>query len=268
MRRLFDTLRRSSANLRRDRRGAVAVTFGLLAVPLVVFAGLAVDYAQLVRVRVKLNGAADSAVLATVATQSPTYAAATSMPGDGPIPQGAADAVELFNAETANRVRFTVNNVSAVVNKSNGSVSATLQYTAQVPTAFMRVAGISTMTLSGTASASNGLVTYIDFYLLLDNSPSMGLGATPTDISNLEYWTQQLPPLHKQCAFACQRSIGSRGLLYRGAPTRHHHAHRCAAHGDPAADGHRRFYRARAEPIPRSHLHLQSDSCDDYRLDR
>jgi len=200
--------RLASNSLRRDRRGAVAIMFGLVAVPLVMFAGMAIDYAQLVRIRIMLNGAADSAVLATVATQSATYTAATQMPQDGTIAQGAADAVSLFNAEIANRVGFSITGVTAAANKSNGTVNATLQYSAQVPTAFMKVAGISTMTTSGTASASNGLVIYIDFYLLLDNSPSMGLGATPADITNLEQVTQAQPPLHELCAFACHDLSG------------------------------------------------------------
>jgi len=38
---------------------------------------------------------------------------------------------------------------------------------------------------------------YIDFYLLLDNSPSMGVGATPADVSKMVNNTSD------QCAFAC-----------------------------------------------------------------
>ena len=38
---------------------------------------------------------------------------------------------------------------------------------------------------------------YIDFYLLLDNSPSMGVGATPADVTKMVNNTSD------QCAFAC-----------------------------------------------------------------
>jgi Flp pilus assembly protein TadG len=182
---------------RRDRRGAIAIQFALLAVPLVLFAGLAIDYAQLVRVRTVLNGAADSAVLATVATQSQAYAIATGMSSNGTISQGTTEAVGLFNAETVSRVGFTVGTVNATVNKLNGTIAANLQYTAQVPTSFMRVVGITTMTTSGSSSASNGLVTYMDFYLLLDNSPSMSVAATTADIATMVANTPD------QCAFAC-----------------------------------------------------------------
>ena len=37
----------------------------------------------------------------------------------------------------------------------------------------------------------------MDFYILLDNTPSMGVGATPTDVSKLEAKTG--------CAFACHQ---------------------------------------------------------------
>jgi Flp pilus assembly protein TadG len=194
---IVDALLSSLGRFRGDRRGTIAIQFALLAVPMVLFAGLAIDYAQLVRVRTVLNGAADSAVLATVATQSQAYTTATGMSSNGSVTGGATEATGLFNAETVARVGFTVGSVSATVTKSNGTITATLQYTAQVPTSFMRVVGINTMTTSGSSSASNGLVTYIDFYLLLDNSPSMAVAATTNDIATMVANTPD------QCAFAC-----------------------------------------------------------------
>jgi Flp pilus assembly protein TadG len=194
---IVEVLLGSLGRFRRDKRGVIAIQFALLAVPMVLFAGLAVDYAQLIRVRTVLNGAADSAVLATVATQSQAYSIATGMSSNGTISQGTTEAVGLFNAETVSRVGFTVSAVNATVNKLNGTITATLQYTAQVPTSFMRVVGITTMTTSGSSSASNGLVTYIDFYLLLDNSPSMAVAATTGDIATMVANTPD------QCAFAC-----------------------------------------------------------------
>lgn len=194
---IVDALFGSLGQFRRDRRGAIAIQFALLAVPLVLFAGLAIDYAQLVRVRTVLNGAADFAVLATVATQSQAYAIATGMSSNGAISQGTTEAVGLFNAETVSRVGFAVGSVDATVNKLNGTITANLQYTAQVPTSFMRVVGITTMTTSGSSAASNGLVTYMNFYLLLDNSPSMSVAATTSDIATMVANTPD------QCAFAC-----------------------------------------------------------------
>ena len=48
----------------KDRRGATAITFGLLLVPLLGFAGLAVDYSRASNDRSRLQNAADAAALA------------------------------------------------------------------------------------------------------------------------------------------------------------------------------------------------------------
>jgi hypothetical protein len=45
----------------------------------------------------------------------------------------------------------------------------------------MRVLGMPTITIDGTATATTGMPPYIDFYMLLDNTPSMGVAATPAD---------------------------------------------------------------------------------------
>jgi Flp pilus assembly protein TadG len=187
-----------AGNFHRDRRGSIAMIFAFAFIPLVLIAGLAVDYAQVVRVHNTLNAAADSAVLAAVAKTSPGYAAANAMTDDGTIATAAAEASTLFNAETPTRTIYSISGVNTSAAKANGSISATLQYTAEVRTAFMRVAGIDTVTISGTSTATNGLVKFIDFYLLLDNSPSMGVAATPADIDTMVNNTGSA-----RCAFAC-----------------------------------------------------------------
>jgi Flp pilus assembly protein TadG len=197
MRNLLGAVIDLARKLRGDRRGSIAIMFAFAFIPLVLIAGLAVDFAQVVRVHNTLNAAADAAVLAAVATSSPGYAAANAMPGDGEIPTAEADATTLFNAETPTRLIYTVSGVTSSANKSNGQITTSLQYTAHVRTAFMRVAGFDTVTITGRSTATNGLVRFIDFYLLLDNSPSMGVAATPAGIDVMVSHTPD------QCAFAC-----------------------------------------------------------------
>jgi hypothetical protein len=48
---------------------------------------------------------------------------------------------------------------------------------------------------------------YIDFYLLLDNSPSMGVGATPADVAKMVNNTPDA------CAFACHDTSPDPGHL-------------------------------------------------------
>ena len=62
--------------------------------------------------------------------------------------------------------------------KTGLKLTATITYTADVPTTFMRVVGFQKLSLSGSSSASALLPAYLDFYLALDVSGSMGLPST------------------------------------------------------------------------------------------
>ena len=44
---------------------------------------------------------------------------------------------------------------------------------------------MSSMTVTGSSTSTTNMPQYIDFYLLLDNSPSMGVGATPADVTTM-----------------------------------------------------------------------------------
>jgi hypothetical protein len=56
---------------------------------------------------------------------------------------------------------------------------------------------MSQMTVTGTSTSTANMPLFIDFYLLLDNSPSMGVGATPADVTTMVNHTSD------SCAFAC-----------------------------------------------------------------
>ncbi|MGY3611525.1 hypothetical protein ACWGRJ_47680, partial [Bradyrhizobium sp. Lot11] len=86
--------------------------------------------------------------------------------------------------------------VTKVANKLNSQVS----FTATVPTTFMRVLGKDSISISGTATAEYQTASFMDFYILLDNTPSMGVGATATDVSTMEKNTSD------SCAFACHET--------------------------------------------------------------
>jgi hypothetical protein len=105
-------------------------------------------------------------------------------------------AQSIFNALASNIPNVTITGVSAQVTDGMAR-TATVNYTATTPTVFMGMIGISSMTLSGQATAQSAVSTYIDFYLLLDNTPSMGVGATPGDVGTMVNNTPD------QCAFAC-----------------------------------------------------------------
>jgi Flp pilus assembly protein TadG len=185
------------ARFRRDRAANVAVTFAIVCVPLISAVGCGVDYSRANQIRSKLQGAVDAASVGSVARTSPAFLAAGSMTADGTIDVGKTDAQNIFNGNVNGTSGYTLTNLRALVEKKNGIVTSTVSYTASVPTMFMNVVGIKSVTMSGSSTATATMPKYIDFYLMLDNSPSMGVAATPTDVSKMVSNTSD------KCAFAC-----------------------------------------------------------------
>jgi Flp pilus assembly protein TadG len=201
-------LRRQIRRFRRDRGGNVMVIFGLSVLPVVTAVGCAVDYARIDQMRTRLQEAIDTASVGSVAKNSPGFIAAGSMTSDGPIPAGIADAQGIFTANTVGQTGYTLNSMTAAVAKSGTSVNATLTFSANVPTTFLAVLGSGSITVTGTSNAAATMPRYIDFYLLLDNSPSMGVGATPNDINALVTATANKSQ-DDHCAFACHDLSGT-----------------------------------------------------------
>ena len=181
----------------RDVSGNIAVIFALTLLPILSSVGVAVDYVRATQVRALLQSAIDSASVASLSKTSPGFQAAGLMPSNGPIAVGAADALNIFNGNIAGTKGYTLNSISATVTKGSGNVTSTVQFSADVKTAFLGVMGKSTLTVTGMSTSVASLPLYIDFYLLLDNSPSMGVGATPTDVATMVKNTPD------SCAFAC-----------------------------------------------------------------
>jgi Flp pilus assembly protein TadG len=187
----LEYLRRKVDRFRSNCSGNVALMFGISMVPLMVAIGTAVDYARVTNIRTKLNGAADFATLASVAKDSNPFVVTPTQ----------ATVNQYFNAIASSIPGLTITNVTSTIVKSTSgalTVTVSLNYTGQVKTVFGNFIGVNSVTVAGTSTAKTTQPAYIDFYLLLDNSPSMGLGATPADIS-------QLQTLTGGCAFACHQ---------------------------------------------------------------
>lgn len=199
MRALLREIRR----FRRDKSGNIAVIFTLALLPILSAIGCAVDYTRATQLRSKLLSAVDAASVGSISKTSPAFIAAGSMTSDGPIASGVTDATNIFNGNMSGVTGYTLNSVTPVVTKTGSVITSTVQFSADVPTTFLGVMGKSTMTVSGTSTSTVNMPLYIDFYLLLDNSPSMGVGATPADVSTMVNHTSD------QCAFACHDTSNS-----------------------------------------------------------
>jgi Flp pilus assembly protein TadG len=170
----------------RDKSGNVAVIFAIASIPVVSAAGCAVDYSMATRMRAKLQSAADAASVAAVSQKSPGYNQAAAMTGNGTVSAGVTDAYNVFDGNMSSITGYSNLSRTSLVTKTGVQLTSTVQFSAQVPVTFMKVLGYQNLSVSGTSSASASLPPYLDFYLALDVSGSMGLPSTPGEAGRLQ----------------------------------------------------------------------------------
>lgn len=169
----------------------------IVMVPVLGAAGLAVDFSQAMAMRSQLFEAADAAALAAITEKSPGVAEAVKMSGDGKVQVAEEDGKKFFLAQRPAALEGLALTVDMTVLKKGNSLQSQVDFRAEIPTSFLRILGRQSITLSGTAKATYQTESFIDFYMLLDNTPSMGVGATPGDVNKLVAATSD------KCAFAC-----------------------------------------------------------------
>ncbi len=176
----------------------MAITFAILSVPIVVSVGAAVDYSLANRAKAQLDSIADAAALSVVNINAMSMTASAAQ----------TSAVNFFKAQSATLKRGNVGTVTATVTDTSKGRAAIVTYTASVQTTLANVAGIHQINIAGQATANSALPTYMDFYMLLDNTPSMGVGATTNDIATMVNNTSD------KCAFACHQLDASPNDYY------------------------------------------------------
>src|ERR1700722_5430002 len=178
------SLSRLLNRFRRDQRGNVAVIFAIATIPLISAVGFAIDYSEATRIRAKLQSAADAAAVASISQNSAGWLQASTMMTNGPVTAAQTAAMNIFNGNINGMIPtlFTLNasQTNAVVTKTGANLTATVSFSANVPVTFLKVIGQSQFTVAGNSSANSSLPLYLDFYLTLDVSGSMGLPSTTT----------------------------------------------------------------------------------------
>ena len=171
------------ARLLRSRNGNVSMMYALVAPVLVFGAGAAIDYGRAAQIHTKLNAAADAAALAALTPamlQQPATAAQ-------------AAAVSMFNGLTKGIPGLTAGATQVTVTITVGSTALVrnveVNYATSVNTIFAQVLGVSALPVQGVSEASAQVPPNIDFYVLLDNSPSMALPATTAGITKMQSLT-------------------------------------------------------------------------------
>lgn len=191
---MFQKLHLSGSFFVRDRRANVVMMFAFLLIPVLFATGMGVDYASAARKRSKLNAAADAAALAAVTPSAMAKSSSTAQAGAQSMFDSLASLVPgLQGGSLSSNITVTDNGLTRNV---------LVTYSAKSLNTFSAIIGATTLGIGGKAQASAALPPNIDFYLLLDDSPSMAIAATTAGINTMVANT----PSQGGCAFGCHQS--------------------------------------------------------------
>ena len=171
------------------------VALGIVIV--IILVGGAIDFGRVVQLRANLQDAADVASVGAIAVNSVAYKLGVQMNGNGTLNGGADQALSIFNSNYRPAGELSGVSPQATVSKTCPVMTAKVSVTANYKSYILGIVGLGTIPLSVNSTSSSTVPPYIDFYLLLDNSPSMGVGATTADINTMVANTSD------KCAFAC-----------------------------------------------------------------
>jgi Flp pilus assembly protein TadG len=231
----------------RNRKANVAVIFALMMVPTVFLLGMTLDYTHTQHMKVDLDAATDAAAVAAVtsvmmqkspqvaqtAAQNVFYATANTLVNNNNL-AGQPNLTVTVNCSNPNATTGYctypacpgtpgTNAVYSDPVNSNNQVVRNVQvcYTGASNNAFPAVLRQASWPVSGQATTRNQSAPNINFYLLLDASPSMAIGATSTDINTLIANTQNQVDStgFKGCGFACHESNVATSKTPKPAPT-------------------------------------------------
>jgi Flp pilus assembly protein TadG len=192
------------SRFRGARSGNVTMMFALGVPFLMLGVAVAIDFTNATVARSKLNADADAAALAAL----------TPAMMQQPDSVAQAAAVAMFNAR-ADAMSTLVpgqTQVTVTITHPNGPTTrqVVVAYSAQNNAIFSGILGQKFISVSGSSTSQSQVPPNIDFYLLLDNSPSMSLPATQAGINLM----QSLTPLQdggNGCAFACHQASTNNG---------------------------------------------------------
>lgn len=192
---------------------------GFAIIPLTFAVGFGIDYSRAMSLQTHLNAAADAAALAAVGpsmilqTQDTSKSAATAM----------------FNAQAALLSGYQDLQMTPTITDNTSGASgalgylrkATVSYTVKSINVFGGILGAPTLTVNGTSTASAAQPPNVDFYLAMDNSPSMLLPATSDGVSKIIAATKTAENSNG-CAFACHAQMPKSDNIYiKDTSTRH-----------------------------------------------
>ena len=207
----------------RERRATVAVLFALTLLPILGGVALAIDVGAAVWARGQLDLAADAAALAAAMDGASAVAANP----DASLAPAQETGVRRFAAQAGALPSVVLGPVSVAVTRTGGTVTAQVDYGATYTTRFAALFGAPTLPVGGRAVIGRTNSPYFAIDILMDNSSSMAIAATPSDITRLGALVRQSPMYatrgqSQACAFGCHFDAGGNdfyGLAHRNGVT-------------------------------------------------
>lgn len=162
-----------------DQRGVVALMFGLMILPMLGAVGLAIDFGTVMTARTKAQMAADAAALQAsgVTRDLLKNSDGSTTSTDNAIADGKKRGESLFAAH-ASQAGLGEYDLILTVTRTGQTIESRASFSVETRTFIGKVFGRNTFTAVGEAIATSSLPTYVDVYVLMDVSQSMGLAAT------------------------------------------------------------------------------------------
>jgi Flp pilus assembly protein TadG len=202
---LFASLRLSLRRFTGAIGASTAITFALLLLPLMLVAGGTIDILTASRVKDSLQAAADAAALNAISITKSTPA----------FTEDDMRSVANANLRPADQARLKSFTSSIDRQWERNIVVAEVTVTGEVETSFLSLMGLKSITVGASSTAKSGIERFLDLYIVLDNSDSMGLAATPDErtrlieASAIEKANGNLTFEGRGCQFACHNGLMS-----------------------------------------------------------
>lgn len=183
----------------KNSQANVAIFFAIISIPLFGAAGAAIDYTRVANAKSDFQDSMDSALLAAANETRQNIAKGDST--TEAIAKGKKVALDFH------QINFLANNKSAIsefipeITIIDEKVRASAKVEGQINNTLMSVLGIDTSMFFVSSVATVPAPRFVELHFVIDNSNSMGIGGTPSDIATMVN-------SNMSCAFACHIPSG------------------------------------------------------------
>jgi hypothetical protein len=200
----------------RNEDGAFAIYAAITFPIFIAIIGFGLDYWSTLSIKARLDAAADTGAIAGAkAAVAYVQANAGSMSGsqltNAAIAAGQTAATQAFNANASASKQLTGVTPSVSVTYASRAFTSTVSYHTSRPTGFAGIVGVNSLGVGGSATAQQKQATYVNVYVLVDASQSMGIAANATQMNALYAATAPYNPdgAGIGCVFGCHVASGT-----------------------------------------------------------